>query len=91
VFTRNGRELIYREDAAGSAGRLIAAAIRMVPTFEVVARTPLFDLTDYVGAIDHANYDVSPEGTSFVMIREPQRSQIQLIQNWTAQLQSALR
>jgi hypothetical protein len=85
VFTRDGRELIYREDA-GAASRLIAAAIRTVPTFAVTARTPLFDVTNYAGETDHANYDVSPDGRSFVMIRGPQASQIQLIQNWTAQL-----
>jgi hypothetical protein len=44
-------------------------------------------VTNYVGAVDHANYDVSPDGRSFVMIRGPQASQIQLIQNWMAQLQ----
>ena len=85
VFTRDGRELIYREDA-GSASRLIVAAIRTAPSFEVTARTPLFDVTNYLGAPDHANFDVSPDGRSFVMIRSSQASQIQLIQNWIAQL-----
>jgi len=86
VFTRNGRELIYREDA-GPTSRLITAAIRTAPTFEVITRAPLFDVTNYVGAVDHANYDVSPDGRSFVMIRGPQASRIQLIQNWMAQVQ----
>jgi eukaryotic-like serine/threonine-protein kinase len=86
VFTRDGRELIYREDV-GPTSRLITAAIRTAPTFEVTARTPLFDVTNYIGAVDHANYDVSPDGRSFVMIRGPQASRIQLIQNWMAQVQ----
>jgi len=37
--------------------------------------------------VDHANYDVSADGRSHVMIRGPQASRIQLIQNWMAQLQ----
>jgi serine/threonine-protein kinase len=85
VFTRDGKELIYREDA-GSANRLIAAAIRTTPTFEVTARSSLFDVTNYSSAEDHANYDVSPDGKTFIMIRSAQASQIQLIQNWAAQL-----
>jgi Tol biopolymer transport system component len=85
VFTRDGRELMYREDA-GSVHRLIAAAIRTAPTFEVTRRTPLFDATNFIGAIDHANYDVSPDGRSFVMVRGPLGSHIELVQNWIAQL-----
>ncbi|HLG06634.1 MAG TPA: hypothetical protein VI383_10860, partial [Gemmatimonadales bacterium] len=84
VWARNGRELFYRED--GSAGsRLIAAAVRTSPDFEILSRTPLFDMSDYVAAEDHANYDVSADGR-FVMIRSPQASAIQLIQNWPSQL-----
>jgi len=85
VWTRDGRELIYREDAS-TVSRLIAAVVRTVPTFEVVSRTPLFDVTHYVAVEDHANFDVHPDGRSFVMVRSTQASQIQLIQNWQAQL-----
>lgn len=77
VFTWDDRELIYREDAA-SAGRLIAAAIQTAPTFEVTARTPLFDVTNYVGAVDHANYDVSPDGRSFVAANWPRCTAVQI-------------
>jgi len=85
VWTRDGRELVYREDA-GAISRLIAAEIRTAPTFEVVSRAPLFDVTHYVTVEDHANYDVHPDGRSFVMVRSTQASQIHLIQNWVAQL-----
>ena len=85
VWTRDGRELIYREDT-GPTSRLIAAAVRTSPAFEVAARTPLFDASNYLSVEDHANYDVHPDGQSFVMIRSPQATQIQLILNWTAQI-----
>jgi hypothetical protein len=64
----------------------MVAAIHTSPAFEVLSRSPLFDAANFVSAEDHANYDVSPDGRRFVMIRSPQPSQIQLVQNWTALL-----
>ncbi|MBI3982944.1 MAG: serine/threonine-protein kinase [Gemmatimonadetes bacterium] len=87
VWTFDGREMIYREDA-GPSSRLIAARVRTSPTFEVITRTLLFDVGHYVGAEDHANYDVHPNGQRFVMIRSSQATQIQLILNWTQQLRT---
>ncbi len=85
VWARSGRELIYREDA-GLGSRLIAATVRSAPGFEVLSRTPLFDVGNFVTAEDHANYDISPDGRTFVMVKSSQASQIHLIQNWAAQL-----
>ena len=85
VWSRDGRELFYREDA-GMGSRLIAATIRTTPTFEVQRRTPLFDVSSYVVAEDHANYDVSPDGRGFVMVRSPQASQIHVVLNALTQL-----
>lgn len=87
VWTRDGRELIYREDAGGGS-RLVAAAIRAGPSFSVLSRTPLFDVGHFVPAEDHANFDVHPDGRRFAMVRSPVAGQIHLIQNWTAQLQA---
>jgi eukaryotic-like serine/threonine-protein kinase len=87
VWARNGRELFYRQ-AAGINSELIAVAVRTSPTFDIVARTPLFDVSSYVEVEDHPNYDVSPDGAHFVMVRSPQASQLHLIQNWPAQLHS---
>jgi serine/threonine-protein kinase len=86
VWSRDGREVFYREDA-GMGSRLIAAEIRTSPTFEVVRRSPLFDASGYVVAEDHANYDVHPDGRSFVMIRSPQASQVQVVLNALTQLE----
>jgi serine/threonine-protein kinase len=82
---RDGRELIYREDA-GMGSRLVAAEIRTSPTFEVVRRTPLFDVSSYVVAEDHANYDIHPDARSFIMVRSPQASQIHVVLNAMTQL-----
>jgi len=86
VWSRDGRELFYREDF-GPDSRLMAARIQLSP-FQVLSRAPLFDVANFVMAEDHPNYDVSPDGRSFVMVKSSQASQIQLIQNWTAQLRA---
>ncbi len=85
VWARSGRELVYREDT-GPRSRMIAASVRLTPGFDVLSRAPLFDVGNFVMAEDHANYDLSPDGRTFVMVRSSAASQIQLIQNWTAQL-----
>ena len=90
VWAKGGRELFYREDGS-SGSRLISVVVRADPTFVIVSRSPLFDMGDYVAAEDHANYDVNANGTKFVMVRSPQASAIQLIQNWPAQLRGPAR
>ncbi len=90
VWARSGGELFFREDT-GPGSRLIAATVRVAPGFEVLSRTPLFDVGNFVMAEDHANYDVSPDGRTFVLVRSSQASQIHLIQNWTSQLRDRQR
>jgi serine/threonine-protein kinase len=85
VWTRDGRELLYREDA-GPRSRLISAAVRTTPTFEVTGRAALFDVSNFVPVEDHANYDVHPDGRRFVFVQSLVASRVELIQNWAAQL-----
>ena len=85
VWSRDGRELFYREDA-GMGSRLIVAEVRTAPSFEVVRRSPLFDASGYVVAEDHANYDIHPDGRSFIMVRSPQASQVHVVLNAMTQL-----
>jgi serine/threonine-protein kinase len=56
-----GRELFYWED-----DRLVAARVDLSAGARVLGRTTLFQ-AGYAGA-DHANYDVSPDGTSFAVV-----------------------
>ncbi|MGH7703027.1 MAG: protein kinase domain-containing protein [Gemmatimonadales bacterium] len=82
VWSRDGRELFYR--GFGPQGRLlVAVALQTAPEFRVVSRTPLFDLAGYEGATPHANFDVAPDGKSFVMVHPGQLSEIVIVQNWT--------
>jgi Tol biopolymer transport system component len=81
VWSRDGHELFYR--GFGQQGTpLVAAAVRAAPEFRVLSRTTLFDAADFEGATPHANYDVSPDGRSFVMVRQGPLSEMVLIQNW---------
>ena len=85
VWNRNGREMFYREES-GPVSRLVSAQVNTASGFQVLSRTPLMDMTNYVTAEDHSNFDVSPDGNHFVFIQSPQASQINLIQNWATQL-----
>jgi serine/threonine-protein kinase len=85
VWSRNGRELFYR--SLGPRERqLIAAAIEVQPTLRVLSRTPLFDMDEYEPAVPHANYDVTPDGRSFLMVRLGRLSEFVYLQHWTALL-----
>ncbi|HEX9691972.1 MAG TPA: protein kinase [Gemmatimonadales bacterium] len=81
VWSPDGREILYRE--SGARDFLIAARVRTQPDFEVIDRTPLFDISDYGPAEDHANYDIHPDGQRFVMVHNPRPIEIHLIQNWS--------
>jgi Tol biopolymer transport system component len=81
VWSRDGRELFYLENA-GSGRQLVAAKVAAGPEFRVVAREVLFDASGYEVAVPHANYDVSPDGQRFVMVRRAAASEIHLVQNW---------
>ncbi len=85
VWTRGGREIVYREYGRMGA-RLVAAEVRTVPNIEVVTRTPLFDASDWLEAPDHANYDVRPDGNQFVFVRGLQTGLVHLIHGWPLML-----
>ncbi len=83
VWARNGHELFYRNGATLSS-ELVAATIESDPTFAVTARSALFSVGDITTATPHANYDVSPDGQTFVMVRFNPSSRIMVIQNLRA-------
>ena len=80
VWGPDGRELFYRDLGEG-APSLTAAAVRTRPQFEVTSRRALFPVGDIVGASPHANYDISPDGRTFAMVRRSPGTRIMVIQN----------
>ena len=80
VWSPDGRELFYRETKAADP-YLVAASIAITPELAVTGRRRLFPIGDIVGTNPHANYDISPDGKTFVMVRRSPAARIMVIQN----------
>jgi hypothetical protein len=83
VWSPDGRELFYRE-LKEKDPYLVAAAVATTPTLRVTGRQRLFPIGDIVGTAPHANYDISPDGKTFVMVRRSPAARIVVIQNLPA-------
>ena len=83
VWSHDGRELFYRETRQGDP-YLVAAGIRTSPTLAVIGRKRLFPVGDIVATNPHANYDVSHDGKTFVMVRRSPAARIVVLQNLPA-------
>jgi Tol biopolymer transport system component len=79
----DGRELFYREPVT-NAVMLTAATITVAPALAVTARRQLFDVTQMSTTAPHSNYDVSPDGRTFAMVRQNPSTRIMVIQNLPA-------
>ena len=80
VWSRDGRELFYRGISERGVD-LVAATVRTSPTFDVISRRNLFPVWDMGAAFPHANYDISPDGKTFALVRRSPASRIVVIQN----------
>lgn len=65
MWAHSGRELFYRN----LANELVAVQVREDPTFEAGTQEVLFSMEDYLDSDGRAQYDVSPDGERFVMLR----------------------
>ena len=79
MWSRDGRELFYRAEDAARV-QLVATTIDLEP-LRVTSRRALFSLDGYDAAQPHANYDVSPDGKSFVMVHRAPTGRLTVIQN----------
>ncbi len=79
----DGRELFYREPVT-NALMLTAASLTFAPAPAVTARRRLFDVTQMSSTAPHSNYDVSPDGRTFAMVRQNPSTRIMVIQNLPA-------
>jgi len=75
-----GHELFYRRTGSGKDD-FMAAELRLGPEVRVTARRALFPIPDIVGASPHVNYDISPDGRTFVMVRRSPATRIVVLQN----------
>jgi len=86
MWARNGRELFYR-----NGDKMMASAVQIKPTF-AAAKPKLLFVRHYEATPQSflANYDVSPDGQRFLMIKaseqESAATQINVVLNWSDEL-----
>jgi serine/threonine-protein kinase len=83
VFGPDGRELFYRGSGQG-ASMLMRAAFTTDPAFSVTSREALFSVAEMSTSSPHRNYDISPDGQSFVMVQFNAGTRIMVIQSLPA-------
>ncbi len=86
IWARSGKELFYR-----SGLKMMAVAVETQPTFEAEAPRILFEGLYRNGWFDStADYDISPDGQRFVMVKasgnENPLTQINVVLNWFEEL-----
>ncbi|HEY9425740.1 MAG TPA: protein kinase [Gemmatimonadaceae bacterium] len=79
-WSPDGRELFYLQ-LSDNGVELVAATLALSSEPRVEARRALFDGNDYADATPHTNYDVSPDGRHFVMVRPPKNLGLVYLQN----------
>jgi Tol biopolymer transport system component len=84
-WSPDGRTLYYQGEHDGNP-YLIAAAVTSGSEFDVTGRAPLFDVTDFEPAEPHANWDVSPDGTRFVMVDQGALTEMVFVLNWPVEV-----
>ena len=84
VWSRDGRKIFF---AGIAKHQLLAASVATSPSFSVTARDVISD-GDYDLGAAHANFDVSPDGKSFLMLRplKGKSEEIVVIHNWATEL-----
>jgi hypothetical protein len=63
---------------------LMRAAIATAPSLAVTSRRALFSVADVATATPRRNYDISPDGRTFAMVRYSPATRIMVIQNLPA-------
>jgi serine/threonine-protein kinase len=90
VWSRDGRELFYR-----SEDQLMVVDVQLGDRFRAGTPRPLFADTyerDGGGGGGIANYDVTPDGERFVMVRRdaPTQGEVVVVLNWVEELRRLL-
>jgi Tol biopolymer transport system component len=88
VWSRDGNSIFFRSIGPDQP-QLVEARVQSTQTFAVLSRRPLFAVGDVTPGNPHANYDVSPDGKIFAMVRRSPVSRIMVIQNLAALVRAA--
>lgn len=80
-WSGNGRELFFQ-----SKGQMMVVSVPPGPVFTPGPPRALFSVAGYRTARNRAQYDVSPDGQLFVMIRESSATSLIYVENWFSEL-----
>jgi Tol biopolymer transport system component len=80
----DGHELFYRGNDAKGVPVLMRAVVTTSPSLSVTSRQALFSVAEMATASPHRNYDISPDGKTFAMVRYNPATRIIVIQNLPA-------
>jgi eukaryotic-like serine/threonine-protein kinase len=81
IWSRDGRHLYYREGT-----RMMEATVSTSPALAITGRRKLFE-GPYMTEAYHQNYDLSPDGRSFVMIKPVTGAvRLMIVVNWAQEL-----
>ncbi len=85
VWARNGRELFYR-----NADKMMVVAVSTKPTFSAGPPRLLFEGSYTNSSRREANYDISPDGERFLMVKAAEThrapTELYLVVNWFEEL-----
>jgi eukaryotic-like serine/threonine-protein kinase len=82
LWNKNGREIFYR-----SGNRMMSVNVSTTPDVTFSAPRLLFDRRYALGTVTFPNYDVSPDGQRFVMVRDESGSgHLNVVLNWQEEL-----
>jgi serine/threonine-protein kinase len=94
ISVRGGNSPTWAPDASEiyylEGTRMIAVRVETDPAFRVLEREKLFE-GEYVQYRWSRQYDIDPDGNSFVMIRNPDRGDIEVVTNWFEEVREAAR
>ena len=85
IWSRDGKKIFYRDGV-----KMIAASVAAGSTFSVTARTPLFADTYAFAPSPHANFDVSQDGSKFLMVKNATTSKIVVVHGWFTEMRTRL-
>jgi dipeptidyl aminopeptidase/acylaminoacyl peptidase len=89
LWSRDGRELFFRD----ASEHIVAVPIGAGAEFSPGAPRALFDASAYVAVPNQRDYDITPDGQRFVMVRNdvPTSGRIVVVFGFTAELKAKLR
>jgi serine/threonine-protein kinase len=80
VWSRTGNRLFFRDGS-----KFVVASWEASPRFRVTSRTTLFDDDYLITPQPHAGYDISPDGSQFLLLKMVESSEVVVVQNLLAQ------